>query len=110
MEGPDLNALIARDAPSIAKLSAGDVRFAKVIQNINNGLAQKSVDADATDLLRAMVPLISGTGNFVIGTISEQQGFDWVVPPAEPIEKAAPDKDQPPDAPSLRRKPKQLPQ
>jgi hypothetical protein len=110
MEGPDLNALIARDAPGIAKLSAGDARFAKVIQNINNGQAQKSVDADATDLLRAMVPLISGSGNFVLGTISEQQGFDWVVPPIEPIEKAAPDKDQPPEAPSLRRKPKQLPQ
>jgi hypothetical protein len=110
MEGPDLNALIARDAPSIAKIGTGDPRFAKVIENINNGQAQKSVDADATEVLRAMVPLISGTGNFVIGTISEQQGFDWVVPPAEPIEKAAPDKDQPPDAPSLRRKPKQLPQ
>jgi hypothetical protein len=110
MEGPDLNALIARDAPSIAKISAGDPRYAKVIQNINNGLAQKSVDADATEVLRAMVPLISGTGNFVIGTISEQQGFDWVVPPVEPIEKSVPDKDQTPDAPSLRRKPKQLPQ
>ena len=110
VEGPDLNALIARDAPSIANLSAGDARFAKVIQNINNGQTQKSVDADATDLLRAMVPLISGTGNFVLGTIGEQQGFDWVVPPVEPIEKAAPDKDRPPEAPSLRRKPKQLPQ
>jgi len=105
-----LNALIARDAPRIANISAGDPRYAKVIQNINNGLAQKSVDADATEVLRAMVPLISGTGNFVIGTISEQQGFDWVVPPVEPIEKSVPDKDQTPDAPSLRRKPKQLPQ
>jgi hypothetical protein len=110
MEGPDLNALIARDAPSILKISTGDPRFAKVIQNINNGQAQKSVDADATEVLRAMVPVVSGTRNFVLGTISEQQGFDWVVPPVEPIEKAAPDKDQPPDAPSLRRKPKQLPQ
>jgi hypothetical protein len=64
------------------------------------------VDQDATDLLRAIVPLLAGDRKFVVGTIGEQQGFDWVVAPDEPIEKAVQDKDQPPEAPTLRRKPK----
>ncbi len=109
LEGPDLNAWIVRDEPHIAKLRAADPRFAKVLTNIENGQAQKAVDADATDLLRAMVPLIGSDAHFVLGKISEQQGFDWVVPPIEPIEKAVPDKDQPPEAPTLRHKPKPVP-
>ncbi len=109
LEGPDLNALIVRDDARIAKLRAADPRFAKVLANIEKGEAQKSVDADATDLLRAMVPLIAGETKFVLGRIGEQLGFEWVVAPEEPIEKAVPDKDQPPEAPTLRRKPKPTP-
>jgi hypothetical protein len=38
-----------------------------------------------------------------MGTMEEQRGFDWVVPPDEPIEKAVEDKNRPPEAPTLRR-------
>jgi hypothetical protein len=109
LEGPDLNALIVRDEARISRLRAADPRFAKVLTNIEKGEAQKSVDADATDLLRAMVPLIAGDAKFVLGKIGEQLGFEWVVAPDEPIEKAVPDKNQPPEAPTLRRKPKPSP-
>jgi hypothetical protein len=34
-----------------------------------------------------------------------ETGFNWIVPPAEPVEKAKVDKNQPPEAPTLRRKP-----
>ena len=43
-----------------------------------------------------------------MGKMEEQHGFDWIVPPEEPIEKAkkeADDKNRPPEAPTLRRKP-----
>lgn len=109
LEGPDLNALIVRDEPRIAKIRAADPRFAKVLTNIEKGEAQKSVDEDAIDTLRAMVPLLAGDAKFVIGKISEQLGFDWVVAPPEPIEKAVPDKGQPPEAPTLRKRPKEVP-
>jgi len=38
--------------------------------------------------------------------MEEQHGFDWIVPPDEPIEKAKKeDKNRPPEAPTLRRRP-----
>jgi hypothetical protein len=55
--------------------------------------------------MRAVLPLISEKARFFLGTINEG-GFDWVVPPDEPVEKAKADKNQPPDAPTLHRKPK----
>jgi hypothetical protein len=106
LEGADLNALIVQDDPRIGQLRAADPRFAKVLANIDKGETQKAADADSTDLLRAMVPLIAGNARFALGKMSEQGGFDWVVPPDEPIEAATPDKNQPPEAPTLRRKPK----
>jgi len=106
LEGADLNALIVRDDPRIARLRAADPRFAKVLAQIDKGEAHKAADADSTDLLRALVPLIAGNARFALGTIGEQEGFQWIVAPDEPIETALPDKNQPPEAPSLRRKPK----
>jgi hypothetical protein len=106
LEGTGLNALILRDDPRIARIRAADPKFAKVLAEIAGGQAQKAAGPDSTNLLRAMVPLLAGDGRFVLGTIGESDGFEWVVPPEEPIEKAVPDKDQPPEAPTLRRKPK----
>jgi hypothetical protein len=105
LEGTGLDALILKDDPRIARLRGADPRFAKVLDNIDKGQAQKAADTDSTDLLRAMIPLIAGNGRFVLGTIGEQQGFQWVVAPEEPIETATPDKDQP-YVPSLRGKTK----
>lgn len=103
---PELRSLIKRNDPRIERLRSSDQKFAKVLQTIDKGEAQKAVDQDATDLLRAIVPLLAGDRKFVMGTISEQGGFDWVVAPDEPIEKAVEDKNQPPEAPTLRRNPK----
>src|SRR5271154_53858 len=109
LEGIGLDALILRDDPRIARLRASDPKFAKVLADISNGQAQKAPDADSTNLLRAMIPLIAGDGGVVLRAAGEEGGFVWVVPPEEPIEKAVPDKDQPPEAPTLRRKPKPQP-
>jgi len=106
-DASSVNAIILRNDERIGRLRAADPRFAKVIDNIDKGQAQKAVDADATGFLRALVPVIAaGDAHFVLGTIGESEGFEWVVAPEEPIETAMPDKNQPPEAPSLRRKPK----
>ena len=104
-KGPTLQTLIEGNDPRIARLASADQRFAKVIEAIAKGQAQKAVAADAVDLLRAAIPLIAPDSRFVLATMAEAHGFEWVVKPDEPIEKTKEDKDRPPDAPSLRRRP-----
>jgi hypothetical protein len=104
---PPLIALIQAGDPVLARLRSGDAKFAKVMDAIDHGQAQKASATDSADFLRAALPLISGGNRFFLGTIEEQRGFNWIVPPDEPLEKAEKndDKKRPPDAPSLRRKP-----
>jgi len=102
-----LPGLIQQNDPRIAKLRGSDPRFAKVLENIERGQANKANPQDSADFLRALLPLLAGKAAFIEGTLSEDAGFRWVVPPEEPIErvKKEEDKDRPPDAPTLRRKP-----
>ena len=104
VQGPTLQQLIEGNDPDIDKLSQRDPKYLKVEESIERGQANKSVPEDATDFLRAVLPLISEKARFILGTMTEG-GFDWVVPPDEPVEKAKQDKNQPPDAPTLHRKP-----
>jgi hypothetical protein len=109
LKDPPLLGLIQSNDPSIAKLHATEARFAKVLDLINKGQAQKANSMDATDFLRAALPLIAGNQRFILATMEQQHGFEWIVPPEEPADAAAPsaeDKNRPPDAPTLRRKPK----
>jgi hypothetical protein len=108
-KGPTLKALIQADDPIIAQLRSGDPRFAKVIEDVDHGQAQKTVPIDAADFMRAVLPLMAGKQSFVLGKMEEQHGFEWIVPPEEPVEKAKEkeeDKNRPPEAPSLLRRPK----
>ena len=102
LRGPTLNEMIQGNDPRITSL-AREPRFEKVLENLRAGTAQKAAAVDSVDYMRAVVPLIAGNSRFIIGTIGEQRGLDWVVPPSEPVEKAQEDKNRPPDAPTLRR-------
>jgi hypothetical protein len=104
LEGPTLQQLIQGNDPDLDNLSRGEPKFSKVMESIDRGQANKAVPEDATDFLRAALPLISEKAKFILGTMTER-GFDWVVPPDEPVEKAKEDKNRPPEAPTLRRKP-----
>jgi hypothetical protein len=104
LKGPTLQQLIQGNDPELDNLSRGDPKFSKVMAVIDQGQANKAVPEDATDFLRAALPLISDKAKFILGTVTER-GFDWVVPPEEPVEKAKEDKNKPPEAPSLRKKP-----
>ncbi len=105
-KGPTLAELIQGNDPHITHLGSGEPRFAKVLENINRGQAQKAASVDSADFMRAVLPLIAGGAPFVLGTMDEHHGFEWMVPPEEPVEKVKEDKNRPPDAPSLRRPPK----
>jgi len=106
LKGPTLTALIQANDPKITRLGSGEPRFAKVLESLSKGQAQKAVSADSADFMRAALPLISGGAPFVLGTMAERGGFEWMVPPEEPVEKVQEDKTRPPDAPTLRRPPK----
>jgi len=103
LQGPTLQQLIEGNDPEIEKLSRRDPKFVKVSESIERGQANKAAPEDATDFLRAVLPLVVEKQNFILGTMSEH-GFDWVLAPDEPVEKAKEDKNQPPDAPSLHRR------
>jgi hypothetical protein len=101
-------ALIQGNDPSIAQLSGSDARFAKVVESVDKGQAHKVAPTDAADFLRAVLPLIADKQSFILAKMEEQRGFDWIVPPDEPVERAKKseeDKNRPADAPSLLRKP-----
>jgi hypothetical protein len=109
MQGPTLQNLIDGNYPTIDQLGSSQSRFEKVLESIRRGQAQKAVAADSTDFMRAELPLIAEGAHFVMGTMDESHGFEWIVPPNEPaekeIEKAEQDKNRPPEAPSLRKRP-----
>jgi hypothetical protein len=103
LQGPTLQQLIEGNDPEIEKLSRGDPKLLKVSESIERGQANKAGPEDATDFLRAVLPLIVEKEHFILGTMSEH-GFDWILAPDEPVEKAKEDKNQPPDAPTLHRR------
>ncbi len=90
---------------AVARLASSDPKFARVVEKIQAGKANHANATDAADFLRAAVVPLAGKARFTVGTMSEDRGLDWLVPPEEPIQKAKEDKDRPPDAPTLRRKP-----
>jgi hypothetical protein len=103
-KGPTMQQLLEGNEPTLEKLAGSDPKFLKAVALITKGEAQKAVAQDGTAFLRAAVPLIYSGRRFVMGTFEEEHGFEWIVPPDEPIEKAKEDKKQPPEAPSLRRR------
>ena len=105
-KGATLLDLIQGNDPRMARFRSNEPKFAKVMENIEKGQAQKAVAIDSADFLRAVLPLIAGDARFVLGKMEEQRGFEWIVAPDEPVEKVKRDKNQPPEAPSLRRSPK----
>jgi len=102
LKGPTLEEMIKSNDPRISSVLQNG-RFEKVLENLRGGSAQKAAAADSVEFMRAAMPLLAGNSGYVIGTLEEQRGLNWVVPPTEPVEKAQEDKTRPPDAPTLRR-------
>lgn len=109
-KGPTIQQLIEGNEPTLDKIARSDPKLLKAVEFISKGQAQKAVPQDAARLLRAAVPLLFPGKRFVMGLFEEQHGFDWIVPPEEPVERAKDDKNRPPEAPSLRRRVEPPPQ
>src|SRR5579859_6459751 len=109
-KGPTLQQLIEGNEPTLDKIARSDPKLLKAMELISKGQAQKAVPQDAARLLRAAVPLLFPGKRFVMGLFEEQHGFDWIVPPEEPVERAKDDKNRPAEAPSLRHRVEPPPQ
>ena len=105
LKGPRLSELIQGNDPRVVQLASREPRFTKVLENLHGGQAQKAAPLDSVDFMRALLPLVANDAPFVMGTMAEQHGFEWIVPPSEPVEKVEEDKNRPREAPSLLRKP-----
>lgn len=106
LKGPTVMELIQGNDSRVAQLRGAEPQFAKVLEAVDRGQAQKAVSKDAADFMRALLPLIAGKSAFVLGTMDDEHGLDWIVPPEEPVDKTQKDdKDRPPDAPTLRKRP-----
>lgn len=103
-KSPMLQDLLEGFDPRLTPLRS-DPKFAKVIEAITKGQAQKAPPEESAQFLRAAVPLLYPNQKFIMGKMEEQRGFDWILPPDEPVEKPVEDKNRPAEAPSLRRRP-----
>src|SRR5580692_8384924 len=104
LKEPTLQQLIQGNDPELEKVYRRDPKLTKVAEDIARGQANKAVPEDATEFMRDVLPLVAEKATFILGTMTER-GFDWIVPPDEPVEKAKEDKNKPPEAPTLRKKP-----
>jgi hypothetical protein len=104
--GPTILELLQQNDPRLASARRAAPKSLKVIDNINNGKSSASSVEDSATFLHDVLDPIAGSDNrIVLGVLREERGWDWIVAPPEPLEKAAEDKTRPPEAPSLRRKP-----
>jgi len=97
--------LIQASDPRIAQIRNADPKFAKLVELLERGQSTKASPEDSADFLRAVLPVLAGGSSFIEGKMGDTAGFEWIVPPQEPVEKAKQDKDRPPDAPTQVRKP-----
>jgi len=106
-KGQTLQQLLEANYPELDKPISADPKTAKAMDLIIKGQAQKASTAEFATFLRAAIPLLYPGQQFVMGTFEEQHGFQWLVPPEEPVEKAQKgqeDKNRPAEAPTLRRR------
>jgi hypothetical protein len=99
--------LIQQNDPRIAQLRSSDQRFSKLCEHIERGQANKVAMQDAADFMRAALPFVAGNARFIEAELGETGGFQWIVPPEEPKERAqrSEDKNRPAEAPTLFKKP-----
>lgn len=104
-EGPTLQTLLEGNDPRFSGFRS-DAKMAKALDLIIKGQAQKVEPAESAEFLRSAIPLLYPKQQFFLGKMEEQRGFDWILPPQEPVEKVDKnDKNRPPEAPSLRKRP-----
>ncbi|HEX4076817.1 MAG TPA: hypothetical protein VHX49_15565 [Candidatus Acidoferrales bacterium] len=99
---PSLLELLRNHDPRLAKVTASDPKMAAVANRLLQGESNKVNLTDATQFLRAALDAIAPpNARETMASISEEDGFAWILaPPSEPRPPTA-QQDRPAGAPSL---------
>lgn len=99
---PSLMEMLRNHDPRLAKVVASDPKMASVADRLLQGQSNKASLADATQFLRAALDAIAPPGaRETMASISEEDGFSWILaPPTEPKSPVV-HSDRPADAPTL---------
>jgi hypothetical protein len=99
---PALLELLRQGDPRLEKITSSDPKMAAVANRLLQGESNKISAADATQFLRAALDAIApANARETMASISEENGFAWILaPPPEP-KSALPNEERPADAPTL---------
>ncbi len=104
-DSPRLVELLAQGDARLLRLSGADEGMAELFAQLEKGELHKAKSESAMEFLRTALNLLAQPEHaLVVAKIEERMGFNWVLAPPEPMEKAEQEK-RPPGAPTLRRKP-----
>lgn len=97
---------LMRSDPRLARLRTADAQMTRAAQQLDKGESNKTPGEDAAQFVRAALAAVAGADTAQgVGIIRERRGFDWLVAPPEPAQKAEEDKKREAGAPTLRKKP-----
>jgi len=97
--------LLRGQDPRFVRAGSSDAKVGRVIEQVTSGRSQDSHLADAQDFMHAALTILAGSHNMSLGVLTEEHGFNWIVPPSESLEKTEEKRNQPPEAPSLLHRP-----
>jgi len=102
-----LLALLQQNDPRLARLRNLDKDTSEAVEKILSGESHKAPLDGVITLLRSGLEATLEPGEVLaFGVIDERRGFEWIVPPREPVQRAEEErKDRPPGAPTLRKPP-----
>ena len=102
---------VARPDPQLDRISHSSREISEAVALIGAGNSTKAHPSPTADFMRAAIPLAGGNEQtLVMALLDMNRGFQWVLPPQEPIPpgktQTQPGQSQPtePDAPSLRKR------
>lgn len=102
---------IARPDPQLDRIAHSSRDISEAVAFIGAGNSTKARPSPTSDFMRAAIPLAGGNEQtLVLAQLDMNRGFQWVLPPQEPIPpgktQTQPGQSQPdePEAPSLRRR------
>lgn len=97
--------LIQRNDPRIEDIRAADKKIGQAVERIENGKSPEARLEDARSFLKTALGALAAGKQFFLGVYEEQRGLTWVVPPVQTPEEIQEEKNRPPGAPTLRKKP-----
>jgi len=103
--GPELLALLKESDPRLMPARTSNVQAVRAIDKLNRGECHKGLLDDAVVFLRSSLDAVAEPGAAqVVAIIKERTGFEWILAPPEPLQKAE-DSKREPGAPTLRKPP-----